>query len=79
MSDTLRIGDDVLWRGSFGMEEPKKVMVTGIQLNYSNGSKEGIPVEEIDWWHIQERNQILDLDNGHWCWAFQIEPVREYV
>ena len=79
MSDTLRVGDDVLWRGSFGMEEPKKVIVKGIQLNYSNGSKDGVAVDEIDWWHIQERNQIIDLDNGHWAWAFQIKPIEEYV
>ena len=38
-----------------------------------------VAVDEIDWWHIQERNQIIDLDNGHWAWAFQIKPIEEYV
>jgi|TARA_B100001094_G_scaffold203856_1_gene197779 hypothetical protein len=79
MSDTLRVGDAVSWSGGFGMEAHREATVVGIQVNYSNGSKDGVAVDEIDWWHIQERNQIIDLDNGHWAWAFQIKPIEEYV
>ncbi len=72
--ETLTIGDEVLWRGSWGQDPEQVVRVTGIQVNDRNGSKEGNPVDFIRWDEVTDRNVILDLNNSHWCWANQIAP-----
>mgnify|MGYP001185293295 FL=1 len=72
--ETLTIGDEVLWKGSWGQEPEQVVRVTGIQVNERNGSKEGDPVDFINWDKVTDHNVILDLNNRHWCWAHQITP-----
>tara|TARA_R110000824_G_scaffold119970_1_gene274504 strand:+ start:3327 stop:3572 length:246 start_codon:yes stop_codon:yes gene_type:complete len=75
----LQVGDRVSWSGGFGRELERDVTVQGIQVNYVNGSKEGVVVDEVDWDYVSERNQIFDLDNGHWAWSFQISVPVEGV
>ena len=78
----LKVGDKVSWNpdswrlnGSW-----RDVIITGIQSNYSNGSKDGIEVDEIDWVHVVEQNVIVDFTHyvghnatKHWAWAYQIK------
>jgi|TARA_Y100001951_G_C11083513_1_gene152671 hypothetical protein len=71
----MKVGDKVMWSGSWGGNPPEEVTLTGIQVNESNGSKEGGRVEEVDWESVTERNIIVDLDNGHWAWAFQVKSL----
>lgn len=75
--ETLTKHDEVLWRGSWGKEPEQVVRVREIQVNESNGSKEGVLVDSISWDRVTERNVILDLSNGHWCWANQISPYTD--
>ena len=86
--DTLEVGDVVSWRGSFGSSGSKDAVVTSIQSNFSNGSKDGVEVDKIDWEHVVERNVIVDVeicrepikkigDNCHWAWAYQIKQKYE--
>jgi len=75
---TLRTGDEVMWRGSWGSNAPQKVTVRTIQVNEENGSKEGTLVNSIDWGLTSERNIIVDFDeNTHWAWGFQVAPLDD--
>jgi len=74
----LSLGDKVMWSGSWGSDSPKEVTITGIQVNEFNGSKEGGQVEDIDWDYITERNILVNLDNGHWAWGFQIKKENNH-
>jgi hypothetical protein len=69
----LKVGDVVSWSKNWGQDSYEDAVVTGIQSNFKNGSKDGVSVEEIDWVYVTESNVIVDLDNGHWAWAYQIK------
>ena len=46
--------------------------VTSIDLCENAGEKEGIHVEKI---RVDLKDRcIFDLDNGHWCYGYQITP-----
>ena len=72
--ETLTKHDEVLWRGGWGKDPEQVVRVIDIQVNETNGSKEGVFVNSVPWHRVTERRVILDLSNGHWCWAFQVSP-----
>lgn len=63
--EKLRLGDEVIWRGSWGNDLPKEVKVTCIEVNDIN-------VSSIDWDKVESRDVVVDLDNGHWAYGFQI-------
>ena len=63
--DKLKVGDEVIWRGSWGNDLPKVVKVTCIEVNDIN-------VSSIEWVNSGSRNVVVDLDNGHWAYGFQI-------
>lgn len=77
MKETLDVGDTVLWRGSWGKDNPLPAVVKGISVG-SNTDAE-TTVESIEWAHVNSRDVIVDLDNGHWAYGNQInqlEPQR---
>ncbi len=63
--EKLKVGDEVIWRGSWGKDLPKVVKVTCIEINDIN-------VSSIDWDKVESRSVVVDLDNGHWAYGFQI-------
>jgi len=67
----LKIGDEVIWRGSWGKDAPKIAKVESIEI--TNGGKYGEQVDEVEWSKVYERNITVDLDNGHWAYASQIK------
>ena len=69
----LKIGDEVIWRGSWGKDAPKRAKVEAIEI--TGGGKYGTPVDEVEWSKVRDRNITVDLDNGHWAYASQISPV----
>jgi hypothetical protein len=69
---TLKVGDEVIWRGGFGIDPPQRVKVTGIEI-CELGEKYGDPVEEVEW---SKRDRIVvDLENGRWAKGHQISPI----
>lgn len=74
MKKQLTIGDEVMWKGAFGMEVAKKAKVEGIEV--TNGGKYGEDVLSVDWSKVTERNVVVDLDNGSWAYASQIRQIR---
>ena len=74
MSDVLKIGDTVLWRGGFGSEPAKLAVVEGIEI--TGGYKYGYSVSEVPWSEVYDRNVTVDLDNDHWAYGEQIRKSR---
>ena len=70
----LKVGDTVIWRGSWGSDSPEKAKVEGIEIN-THGGKHGDDVEECDWSEVTRDNCIISLDNSHWAYGNQIKPV----
>jgi len=66
----LAIGDTVTWRGAWGNQEPKEAKVKSIEV-CPNGSKYGDQVTSVDW-DVVDRNVVISLTNGHWCYGTQI-------
>lgn len=73
----LKIGDDVIWRGAWGKEAPKKAKVESIEL-CANGSKYGKDVKSVDWDTITsgKRSVTVSLDNGHWAYGHQLNEIK---
>ena len=69
----LRVGDTVLWRGSFGSAAPKQVKVEGIEIACVD--KSGLPVDHAPWSIVCNRSVIVSLDCGNWAYGTQISPV----
>jgi len=68
--EKLKVGDVVIWRGSWGKDLPKEVKVTCIEINDIN-------VSSIGWDKVESRDVVVDLDNGHWAYGFQIAKKVE--
>ena len=50
-----------------------KAKITGIELTV-DGSKYGIPQEKI---FAEDKDRcVFDLDNGHWQFGYQINPIQ---
>ena len=69
---TLKVGDEVMWRGGFGGDTPKKAKVISIEI-CQGGSKYGKSVDQV-FWKYQDKI-VVDLDNGHWARGHQISPI----
>jgi hypothetical protein len=74
MNKVLKIGDEVIWKGGFGMDKSKTAKVTGIEV--TNGGKYGDPVDEVKWSKVRDREVVVDLDNGHWAYGSQIKQKK---
>ena len=75
MDDLLRIGDTVRWRGAWGQNPPRRVVVVRIE-RCPEGTKYGEFVIEIPWRDVPDRC-VVDLDNGHWAYGDQISRQEE--
>ena len=74
MSDNLiKVGDTVLCRGRFGRESSLPVTITHLELCVEAGDKYGVPVAELPW--SEKGRAVVDMNNGHWCYGYQIEPL----
>ena len=73
MSETIKVGDTVVWRGGFGMNMPLSVTVRGMTLTEHPREKYGTEVEEVYKRDVRENRVLFDLDNDHWCYCEQID------
>ena len=59
---TLKVGDKVMWRGSWGKELPQQTEIESIELTPEIGCKDdGILVD------------FMTITNDHWCYGYQID------
>jgi hypothetical protein len=76
MTERLRIGDQVIWRGAWGTQAPLRVRVEAIDA-VEPGEKYGTEVTEMAWTLVREDRAVVSLDNGHWAYGSQLAPVQE--
>ena len=76
MTDKIKVGSKVMWRGSFGRAEPVEAEIECIQ-RVAQGCKTGTVVNSLSWSTINGRNVVIDLTNGHWCYGNQISPIEK--
>ena len=70
----LSIGDTVVWCGGWGRDKPTHAKVTGFE--WSNEDKSGDSIKEsISWDLLDGRQIIVDLNNGHWAYGFQLSAL----
>lgn len=67
----LKVGDVVIWRGSWGNDVPKDAVVTGIRTGCYTGNEK--LVERVPWNDCRDRDVIAWLDNGHWAYGYQLD------
>ena len=73
MSETIKVGDTVVWRGGFGHDMPLSATVEGMTLTEHHREKYGMEVEEVYKRDIRNNCVVFSLDNGHWCYGEQID------
>ncbi|HAO94322.1 MAG TPA: hypothetical protein DCR11_10700 [Deltaproteobacteria bacterium] len=74
MNKLLKTGDTIRWRGLWGEAQEKPAVVTGIQIRCT--AKYGTEVTEASWADVKGHG-VVDLDNGHWAYGYQVDPVDE--
>lgn len=75
MSNVLKVGDKVMWRGTFGMDPVKEAVVVGIEVTSTPRTKYGTVVEKTSWNMVKANRTLLSLDNGHWCYGEQVSEI----
>ena len=71
----LNVGDRVIHRGSWGRDKPEVAKVTKIQRNEDEGTNKYITTISWDSFHAQQEEYVVGLSDGHWAYAYQINPV----
>lgn len=74
-SQFLKVGDRVEWRGGWGHDSPQIAVVESID-EVEPGEKYGNAVQAMPWHMVKER-AVVSLDNHHWAYGRQIEPLKE--
>ena len=69
---TLKIGDKVMWRGSWGKDAPQKTNIESIELTPYIGCKDdGEPIQSMT--KDNYERCLITLTNDHWCYGYQID------
>ena len=71
----LNVGDKVIHRGCWGRDKPEVAKVTKIQRNEDEGTNKYITTISWDSFHAQQEEYVVGLSDGHWAYAYQIDPV----
>lgn len=72
MKSTLYVGDTVLCRGGFGNHAALPAKVRAIE-KCAPGDKYGDDVQSLPWTQVPTC-AVVDLDDGHWAYGWQITP-----
>jgi hypothetical protein len=70
MKKVIKVGSKVIYKSSWGAEEPKMAIINGMQLCEEEGEKYGVDTNKIPW--EQKNYGVYDLSDGHWCYGYQI-------
>ena len=72
MPDTLKVGDPIVYRPGFGMELPVMVKVVALTVTGLR-EKDGVEVEDVEWYMVEQNRCLMCFDNGHWGYSDQID------
>jgi len=70
-------GDLVIWRNSWGKDDPEIVKVTAIEKTTDKHSKYGVAVDSMLWSDIDF--MVVDLETGNWAYGFQLKPLPQRI
>jgi hypothetical protein len=73
--DIIKVGDEVVWRGAWGHDAPRKTTIKGMELCEAPRMKYGMAVQEI--YLVDKDRTVFTLTNGSWAYGFQIEPLKQ--
>ena len=73
----LKVGDQVNWRGSWGMEPIEVTTIDHMEVTCYPREKYGDDASEVSWGTVKENRVVVGLTNGHWAYSTQIAPVGE--
>jgi hypothetical protein len=76
MTDKIKVGSKVMWRGNFGTAAPVEAEIEAIQM-VAKGCKFGRYVNSLSWSTIDGRNVVVDLTNGSWAYGNQLSPIEK--
>lgn len=75
--EILKIGDRVLWSGSYGREIPKEVTIKGIHKVNNGDINDTIDVDSVAWYLVTEKDFIFTFEeNDRWAYAYQIQQIE---
>ena len=79
MSNSLKVGDQVLWRDRWGAAPPRKVTIKSIEVCAEEHCKVGAEVPAVDWEFTQGRYIMLEFkENSSWAWGYQINKLNDH-
>ena len=74
--NTIRIGDTVMWRGTFVNKKPTPAVVSELTLTEFENEKQGIQVDAVYKRDVRDGRVLFGLkdDEFHqlWCYSYQI-------
>jgi len=74
----LKIGEMVMWSGSWGTEPSRPAIVTHIELTSGLDKYDSRgEYQEVDWVLCNDRRVIVDLANGHWAYGYQLSQISD--
>ena len=71
----LKIGDTVMWRGSWGRDIAKEAKIDSIEVGCGQ-TKHGRDVKSVSWETIKKGGVVVSLDNGHWAYGHQLDEKK---
>jgi hypothetical protein len=71
----IKVGDEVIWRGSWGRDTPAPARIVSMELCESRREKYGITVTEA--YEVDKDRLVVTLDNGHWAYGEQLELLKQ--
>jgi hypothetical protein len=74
MSDILKLGDKVMWRGAWGKDPAEEAIIEGIQLCPVR-QKYGDAVESVTWEDVEGDKVAVTLTNGYWAYGHQLDQI----
>jgi len=75
MAKILKVGDEVMWSGGFGSDNPRRAKVETIEV-CEEGEKYGEAVDSVPWEDVQGRNIVVTLSTGRWAYGSQLSQIR---
>jgi hypothetical protein len=75
MNETIKIGDEVMWRGNFNHAPARVAIVTRIEITPYLRCKYGESVPEVQ--ASQKDYCVFVLSSGHWAYGEQIDTINQ--
>lgn len=72
MSGTIKVGDVVTYTTRFGNGHLNEAVVVKMEVTVIPGDKTGRGADEVSMDLVKANHVVFTLDNGRWCYSYQI-------